>query len=54
MTQFNVFWVVTFCSAVAGYQRLEGPCYVHLHSEVHGNEKKVHIYRPGVQDSSVC
>jgi hypothetical protein len=26
----EAFWVVTLCSVVAGYQRFEGPCCLHL------------------------
>jgi hypothetical protein len=31
---FEVFWVVTPCSVVVGYQRFRGPCCRHLQSEV--------------------
>jgi hypothetical protein len=34
MFQVEVFWVVTLCSAVIGYQRFRGPCCLHLHGEV--------------------
>jgi len=30
-SQVMVFWVVTPCSQVVGYQRSEGPC-LHLHT----------------------
>jgi len=30
--QVEVFWVVTPCSAVLGYQCFGGPCCLHLHS----------------------
>jgi len=26
----EVFWVVTQCSVVVGYQRFGGPCFLHL------------------------
>jgi hypothetical protein len=29
--QVEVFWVVTPCSVVVGYQRFGGPCCLHLH-----------------------
>jgi len=29
--QVEVFWVVTPCSVVVGYQRFSGPCCHHLH-----------------------
>jgi len=32
--QVAVFWVVTPCNDVAGYQRFEGPCCLHLKGEV--------------------
>jgi hypothetical protein len=28
--QVEVFWVVTPCSVVVGYQRFRGPCCLHL------------------------
>jgi hypothetical protein len=28
--QVEVFWVVTLCSVVVGYQCFRGPCYLHL------------------------
>jgi hypothetical protein len=28
--QVEVFWVVTPCSAVVGYQRFRSPCCIHL------------------------
>jgi hypothetical protein len=34
MIQFEVFWVVTSCSVVEGYQRFEGLCCLHLHCVV--------------------
>jgi len=33
MFQVEVFWVVTPCSDVAGYQRFRGPCCIHLQGE---------------------
>jgi len=30
--QVEVFWVVTPCSVVIGYQRFRGPCILHLRS----------------------
>jgi len=32
--QVEVFWVVTPCSVVVGYQRFGEPCCLHLHGEV--------------------
>jgi hypothetical protein len=32
--QVEVFWVVTPCSVVVGYQHFGGPCYLHLQGEV--------------------
>jgi len=34
MFQVEVFWVVTPCSEVVGYQRFRGPCCIHLQGEV--------------------
>jgi hypothetical protein len=34
MFQVKVFWVVTLCSVVVGYQCFRGPCYLHLQGEV--------------------
>jgi len=31
LMQDEVFWVVTPCSVVVGYQRFGGPCCSHLH-----------------------
>jgi hypothetical protein len=36
MIQVEVFWVVTPCSTVVGYQYFRGPCCLHLQGEVHG------------------
>jgi hypothetical protein len=33
MIEFLVCWVVTSCSAAAGYQRFGGPCCPHLQGE---------------------
>jgi hypothetical protein len=33
MFQVEIFWVVTPCSAVVGYRRFGGPCYLHLEGE---------------------
>jgi len=30
MVQVDVFWVVTRCNVVVGYQRFRGPCCFHL------------------------
>jgi len=30
MFPFEVFWVVTPCSVVVGYQRFRGPCCLHI------------------------
>jgi len=32
--QVEVFWVVTLCSIVVGYQCFRGPCCFHLQGEV--------------------
>jgi hypothetical protein len=32
--QVMVFWVVTLCSDVVGYQRFVAPCFLHLQGEV--------------------
>jgi hypothetical protein len=29
--QVEVFWVVTPCNVMVVYQRVRGPCYLHLH-----------------------
>jgi len=29
--EVDVFWVVTLCSIVVGYQSFKGPCCLHLH-----------------------
>jgi hypothetical protein len=34
MFQVEVFWVVTLCNIVVGYQRVRGPCCLHLQGEV--------------------
>jgi hypothetical protein len=31
--QVQIFWVVTPCGFVVGYQRFVGPCCLHLHGE---------------------
>jgi len=31
MFQVEVFWVVTPCSVVAGYERFRCACWLHLH-----------------------
>jgi hypothetical protein len=33
MFQVDVFWVVTPCSVVSGYQRFRGPCCLHFQGE---------------------
>jgi hypothetical protein len=38
-----VFWVMTPCSVVVGYQRFGGPCYFHLHTEDGSNMTSYHI-----------
>jgi len=35
--QVEVFWVVTVCNVVVGYQRFGCPCCLHLHSEDGGS-----------------
>jgi len=32
--QVNIFWVITPCSFVVGYQRFGGLCCLHLQGEV--------------------
>jgi len=32
--QAQIFWVVTPCGDVVGYQRFGGPCCIHAHGEV--------------------
>jgi hypothetical protein len=34
MFQVEVFWVMTSCSVVGGYQRVRDPCCLHLQGEV--------------------
>jgi hypothetical protein len=34
MLLVGVFWVMTQCSVVVGYQRFGGPCCLHLQGEV--------------------
>jgi hypothetical protein len=34
MFRVEVFWVVTPCSVVVGYQCLRGPCCLHLQGEM--------------------
>jgi hypothetical protein len=34
VTQVDVFWVLTPCSIVVGYQRFRSPCCLHLQGEV--------------------
>jgi len=48
--QVEVFSVVMLCSAVIGYQHFGGPCCLHLQSEVTGNRKDGHRYRPREQE----
>jgi hypothetical protein len=33
-SQVELFWIVTSCSVVAGYQRFKGPCYLSLQDEL--------------------
>jgi len=35
LTQVEVFWVVTSCSFVVGYQRYRAPCCLHFHLRGH-------------------
>jgi len=35
--QVEVFWVVTPCNVMTGYQRFRDPCCLHLHPEGEGN-----------------
>jgi hypothetical protein len=41
MFQVEVFWVVTSCSVVVGYQCFRGPYYLHLQGEVTASGKKI-------------
>jgi hypothetical protein len=34
MFQVEVFWVVTLCSYMVGYQRFGGPCCFHLQGDL--------------------
>jgi hypothetical protein len=36
MFRVEVFWVVTPCSGIIGYQCFRGPCYLHLHGGLLG------------------
>jgi len=36
--QVAVFWVVTPCRNVVGYQRFGGPCWLHLQGEDGGSK----------------
>jgi hypothetical protein len=38
--QDEVFWVVTLCNVMIGYQRFRGPCCLLLQGEVNGIGKK--------------
>jgi hypothetical protein len=53
-TQVKVSWIVKLISVVAGYQHFVGPCCLHLHGEVTGDEKNGHRCRPGVQVGNTC
>jgi hypothetical protein len=37
--QVEVFWFLTPCSVVVGYQRFRGPCCIHLQGDVAGMEE---------------
>jgi len=52
MIQVEVFWVVTPCSVVVGYQCFRGPCC--LQGEVTRMEKIRHRYRPRLKRGSRC
>jgi len=39
MIQVMVFWVMTVCSDVTGYQCFGGPCYFHHQGEVNDTKK---------------
>jgi len=45
MFQVKVFWDVTPCSVLVGYQRFRGPCCLHLQGEV----KASHPRRPQLE-----
>jgi hypothetical protein len=34
MIQVEVFWVMTQCSVVTGYQRFRGTCYLHVQAKM--------------------
>jgi hypothetical protein len=38
--QVEVFWVVTPCSVLVGYQRFRVPCCLHLQGEVGGSQNQ--------------
>jgi len=42
--QVEVFWVVTPCGVVVGYQRFGGPCCLHFQGEAAGVEEKGYRY----------
>jgi len=44
--QVAVFWVVTPCSHVLGYQRFGGPCCLHLQGEVVCNHETTRRHKP--------
>jgi len=55
MFQVKVFWVVTPCSVVVGYQCLRGPCCLHLQGEVAGQDgRKQHRYKPRLERGNRC
>jgi len=43
MFQVEVFWAVTPCSIVVGYQRFGGPCCLHLQGEVSGSWIEIQV-----------
>jgi hypothetical protein len=43
MFQVDVFWVMTLCSVVVGYQRFGGPCCLHLQGEVDRKKNGIDI-----------
>jgi hypothetical protein len=40
--QYMVFWVMTMCNDVVGYQCFRGPCCLCLKGEVNGTRKGEH------------
>jgi hypothetical protein len=43
----SIFWVVTSCSVVVGYQRLGGPCCLHLQGFSKWDQIQIHFITDG-------